>query len=85
VQLEDDNIVFKTWRSFNTADPLDAVIKFDEEIPLRIASGSADTLWEDRFEHGLVRLKIQSIALEDQPVVEEIVPIAKPTFQESRI
>ena len=53
VQFEDgEKVEFKTWRSFNTADPLDVVIQFDEELPMMIASGSSETTWEDRFEHG---------------------------------
>ena len=85
--VDGERIEFKTWRLFNTGDPLDVVINPDEELPLMIASGSSETAWEDRFEHGQVRLKINSGSLEEWPLHSDdfIAPVEKLSFEKSRI
>ena len=47
-------VKFTTRRVFDTMDPLDKVLKYDEAISLSIASGDLgdDRPWPNRFEHG---------------------------------
>ena len=65
VQLDDaeKKVRFTTWRPFDTNDALDWVIKLDEIIPISIASGSADTEWSERIDHGQIELYLSSVPI----------------------
>jgi hypothetical protein len=65
VQLDDaeKKVRFTTWRPFDTNDALDWVIELDEIIPISIASGSADTKWSERFDHGQIELYLSSVPI----------------------
>lgn len=58
VHLDDyqNRVFFTTWRSFDTEDPLDAVLAFDTVMPFSIASGKTDSDWDSRTDHGNVNL-----------------------------
>ena len=82
----DDLVKFTTWRAFDTADPLDTLVKLDAALPLSIASGQKDTTWEQRTDFGQINLFLHSTPLTIDPsdfLTPENDPIM--TFEEARI
>ena len=55
-----NRIQFTTWRAFDTKDPLDTLLRLDSEVPFSIASGSKNTTWEERTNHGTINLYFNS-------------------------
>ena len=42
----DNRVKFTTWRPFSTGDPLDRVVKLDDELEFGIAFGQKGVEWE---------------------------------------